>query len=193
MLSYPFVVEPRLKLGEQTHYWSWGYALFAVFCAVRLSVAGSQRRQSEQQSADTDTRTGIESPQTGNGHHEPIEPHPAWGLMALWLGLAAGASGMLMATTNQICQEVAVVPFLWILPLTLYLVSFIICFDSPRWYDRRFFVPLLIVTITGAALMLFLGVSAPLVAQIGAYSAALFACAMSCHGELVRARPPRAT
>ena len=68
---------------------------------------------------------------------------------------------MLMATTNQICQEVAVVPFLWILPLTLYLVSFIICFDSPRWYDRRLFVPLLIVSITAAASMLFVGVSAP--------------------------------
>ena len=111
-------------------------------------------------------------------------------LVLLWLGLAAGPSVMLMATTNQICQEVAVVPFLWILPLTLYLLSFIICFDSPRWYDRRFFLPLLVCAVFASAIMLYVGVGAPLLAQIGLYSLTLFACAMVCHGELVRARPP---
>jgi hypothetical protein len=188
LLSYPFVVEPRLKLGEQTHYWSWGYALFAVFCALcGYQLLRSQRHPKEAEPADSAVP---HTEASGSSGQHAAHERPAWGLMALWLGLAAGASAMLMATTNQICQEVAIVPFLWILPLTLYLVSFIICFDSPRWYDRRFFVPLLILTITAAALMLFIGVTAPLVAQIGTYSAVLFACAMSCHGELVRARPP---
>ncbi|HVU87473.1 MAG TPA: fused MFS/spermidine synthase [Pirellulales bacterium] len=190
LLSYPFVVEPRLKLGDQTHYWSWGYAAFAVFCALcGYQLLRSQRRHAASPSTEVAAPPRTVGASSSNGHHE-FEHPTSWGLMALWLGLAAGASGMLMATTNQICQEVAVVPFLWILPLTLYLVSFIICFDSPRWYDRRFFVPLLIITIAATAIMLFIGVSAPLVAQIGTYSAALFACAMSCHGELVRARPP---
>ncbi|MES1213735.1 MAG: fused MFS/spermidine synthase [Singulisphaera sp.] len=180
LLSYPFIVEPRLKLGSQTQYWSWGYAFFAVVCAFcGVQLLRARREQS--------TEHTTAAPRADDAAAE--ESRPSWGLLTLWLGLAAGASGMLMATTNQICQEVAIVPFLWILPLTLYLVSFIICFDSPRWYDRRIFVPLLIVTIAGAALMLFIGVSAPLIGQIAAYCAVLFACAMSCHGELVRARP----
>ncbi|HEY4310585.1 MAG TPA: fused MFS/spermidine synthase [Pirellulales bacterium] len=188
LLSYPFLVEPNFKLGMQTHGWSWGYAAFAIVCAlcgVQLLLAERRR------AAGT---SDAHAPPVASDRNAPSEPHPAearpgWGMMALWLGLAAGASGMLMATTNQICQEVAIVPFLWILPLTLYLLSFIICFDSPRWYDRRVFIPLLALSITAAATMLFMGVSAPLTAQIGTYSVTLFACAMTCHGELVRARP----
>ena len=131
LLSYPFLVEPNLRLGVQTHWWSWGYAAFAVFCtlcAVQLAIF---RRPRSEHNADR----GSEEP----SHREQDQnaQAPGWALMGLWLGLAASASAMLLATTNQICQEVAVVPFLWILPLTLYLLSFIICFDSPRWYDRR--------------------------------------------------------
>ena len=54
----------------------------------------------------------------------------------LWLLLPACASVLLLATTNKLCQDVAVIPFLWVVPLALYLLSFIICFDSPRWYVR---------------------------------------------------------
>ena len=182
LLSYPFLVEPNMHLGAQARSWSWGYVVFAAACAL----CGAQLflRGREMAPAPSD-----DSAAAANQIGSTVESSPAWSTMALWLGLSASASGMLMATTNQICQEVAVVPFLWILPLTLYLLSFIICFDSPQWYDRRVFITLLIASVAAATAMLFVGVTAPLLLQIGTYSITLFACAMACHGELVRARP----
>jgi hypothetical protein len=107
----------------------------------------------------------------------------------LWLALSAAGSAMLLATTNQLCQEVAVVPFLWIVPLVLYLLSFVICFDSPRWYDRTAFLVFLVNMAAWAVVCLFMGVSMPLVVQVLVYPFTLFACVMTCHGELVKAKP----
>ena len=64
----------------------------------------------------------------------PAETRPEIGRRLLWIGLPACASLMLLATTNYVCEDVAVIPFLWVVPLALYLLSFIICFDHPRWY-----------------------------------------------------------
>ena len=107
----------------------------------------------------------------------------------LWLLLPACASALLLATTNKLCQDVAVVPFLWVLPLALYLLTFIICFDSPHWYVRAPFVLALVVALTGLCWVLFQGTDASLRMQIGIYSAGLFVCCMVCHGELYRLRP----
>ncbi|HEV8118655.1 MAG TPA: hypothetical protein VGQ32_09040, partial [Thermoanaerobaculia bacterium] len=96
---------------------------------------------------------------------------------------------MLMATTNELCQEVAAIPFLWVLPLCLYLLSFILVFQSDRIYNRAVFGPLLLIALCGAAYVLFKGFVVPIWIQIAAYSIALFASCMVLHGELVRARP----
>jgi hypothetical protein len=85
---------------------------------------------------------------------------PSWLDMTMWLLLATCGSVMLLATTNQMCQEVPPVPFLWILPLALYLLSFVICFDSPRWYLRWLFGPLLAVSAVAACILLYVGVGA---------------------------------
>jgi tetratricopeptide (TPR) repeat protein len=89
----------------------------------------------------------------------------------------------------MICQEVAVIPFLWILPLSLYLLSFIICFDSPRWYMRFPFGLALVAALAGICWVLLQGISASIVLQLSVYSAGLFVCCMVCHGELYRLRP----
>ncbi len=68
-----------------------------------------------------------------------------------WLALAACGSVLLLATTNQLCQEVTTVPFLWVVPLALYLTTFIICFDHERWYHRPTFLPLLMVALFAAS------------------------------------------
>ena len=115
-------------------------------------------------------------------------PAPVW---LLWLLLPACASVMLLAVTNTVCQDIAVVPFLWVLPLGLYLLSFIICFDSERWYYRPVFWPLMIGAIGYMCRVLRAGAEADLVVQIGGFSLGLFACAMVCHGELVRLKPAR--
>jgi hypothetical protein len=87
------------------------------------------------------------------------------------------------------CQDVAVIPFLWVLPLALYLLSFIICFDNPRWYVRFPFTIGLIAAAAGITWALFEGIDASVQTQVGVYSAGLFICCMMCHGELYRLRP----
>jgi hypothetical protein len=87
------------------------------------------------------------------------------------------------------CQEVAVVPFLWVLPLTLYLISFIICFDNPNWYRREVYQVLLLASFPMALLVLLLSINAPVVRQVSMLSVVLFACCMVCHGELTRLKP----
>ena len=110
----------------------------------------------------------------------------------LTLSLAACGSVVLLASTNQICRDIAVIPFLWVLPLGLYLISFILCFDHPRWYNRRVWVPVLMTSLAAVVYLLlqdYGAVEMNLYFQICIYSAALFACCMVCHGELVRLKP----
>src|SRR5213079_1418506 len=96
----------------------------------------------------------------------------------LWLALPACASVLLLATTNKLCQDVAVIPFLWILPLALYLLSFIICFDSPRWYVRPIFAIALVAALTAITWALFEGIDASVRKQVMIYSSGLFVCCM---------------
>ena len=109
--------------------------------------------------------------------------------MLLWLSLAACGSVMLLATTNQVCQEITAVPFLWVLPLALYLTTFIICFDHERWYHRGVFLTLLVLAVLAACYAILEGNNLNMYAQMAAYSSALWVSCMVCHGELVRAKP----
>ncbi len=172
LVSYPFVVEPAITLRSQSRVWSAIYVIFAmgaVVCAWRMA----------------NSRSTI--PQSQRNREEPSTP-PAKATYALWIALPACASSMLLATTNEICQQVAVIPFLWILPLVLYLLSFILCFDSDRWYRRAFFHPLLGIAVFATCCLLF-DMQAPILLQIGIYSLLLFSICMGCHGELVKLRP----
>jgi hypothetical protein len=83
-----------------------------------------------------------------------------------------------------------VIPFLWVLPLTLYLASFILCFDSPHWYWRRFYHAAFLLALGAVGLLLFKGMGMPLLVQVAICAVALFVCCMVCHGELYRLKPP---
>ena len=96
---------------------------------------------------------------------------------------------LLLATTNKLCQDVAVIPFLWVAPLALYLLSFIICFDSPRWYVRFPFTLALIAALGGLCWALYNGSDLALSGQVAIYCGGLFICCMVCHGELYRLKP----
>ena len=96
---------------------------------------------------------------------------------------------LLLATTNKMCQDVAVIPFLWVLPLALYLLSFIICFDSPRWYVRFPFALALVAALGGLCWALYNGSDLALYGQVALYCGGLFICCMVCHGELCRLKP----
>ncbi|MBI3392083.1 MAG: hypothetical protein HY039_02735, partial [Nitrospirae bacterium] len=112
------------------------------------------------------------------------------GTVLLWFALPACASILLLAMTNQLCQEVAVIPFLWMLPLALYLLTFVLVFDSDRWYIRKWYLPLMVFFASTITLVWQVGPDVPILVQVGAYAVTLFVCAMVCHGELVRLKPP---
>jgi hypothetical protein len=175
LLSYPFYFEWRFSRHTQASLWSAGLCLFVLccgYCAWRLwrsDAAGAATKPAGASAAI---------------------PAPTLQDKSLWLGLPAVASVLLLATTNKLCQEVAVVPFLWVLPLSLYLLSFILCFDHARWYRRGVFTALLVVGIATVCHLLSAGNSAPLKQQIIGYTATLFIACMVCHGELYRLKPP---
>ncbi len=178
LLSYPFLFEPWLGLHLQAWLWCVGYVLFflgSLTCAfgLKAQAAGTGRDEA-----------GISSA----GPHNA--PRPTVITQFFWFLLPAFASVMLLATTNLICQDVAVVPFLWVLPLVLYLLSLIICFDNPRWYQRGIFHTLLGITLPFTVLAFTWTIPAkPVLALIAVFSVLLFACCTVCHGELVRLKP----
>ena len=128
LLSYPFVVEPALDGAAQSLWWSVGFVLFVVLCGT---ACWQTARPALCRRADRQRGT---SPQ----RHDAIadEPPPSLTRRLGWLALPAFASMLLPATTNHVCQDVASIPFLWVMPLSLYLLSFIIAFDHERWYRR---------------------------------------------------------
>lgn len=175
LLSYPFLVEPAWDSLTQAHFWSWGFAAFGVLCA---GCAFWTSKTAKPQAA-TNRDAGV---------FADDEP-PTWGVRALWFLLAMAASVMLLATTNQVCMDVASVPFLWVMPLTLYLMTFILCFDSDKWYSRKWFAIASAVSIAGVCVIMLKGAGGSLIAQVLIYFAGLFFTAMVCHGELVRLKP----
>ncbi|HZZ56774.1 MAG TPA: fused MFS/spermidine synthase [Opitutaceae bacterium] len=167
LLTYPFLFEWSLSRRTQAHLWSAGCVVFAgvcIYCAWRAAhevEAASSPLPKRRDAAST---------------------------IIAWVGLPAMASVVLVATTNKLCLDLAAAAFLWVLPLALYLLSFILCFDHPRWYRPRLWSGLAIVAAGCVGKLLF-DDDAALPMQIGVYSAGLFACCMFCHGELYRLRP----
>ncbi|MEX2112826.1 MAG: fused MFS/spermidine synthase [Pirellulales bacterium] len=179
LLTYPFVFEPQLTLRTQVWSWSLAYVVFAVLSA--WCVLGLLRRGAQ---ASDEVLPGGEA----TGTTAPLVA-PSWRDVGLWVALAACGSVLLLATTNQLCQEVTTVPFLWVVPLALYLTTFIICFDHERWYHRPTFLVLLLVALFAASYALFEGTKLGLWKQVACYCGALWVCCMVCHGELVRGKP----
>ena len=171
LLSYPFLLEPLLPLAQQGWVWSVGFLVFALCCAGCAVLVGR-----------TAPLPAIDAP--GQETPPPTASHKL-----LWFGLAMVASVMLLATTSQISLEVAVIPFLWMLPLSLYLLSFILCFEYERSYHRGLWMPLLLVGAGGCVVAIRIGASVPMLAQLGVYLVTMLAACMVCHGEVMRHKP----
>ena len=171
LASYPFVVEPSLAIRAQLRWWS---AAFLVFAAV--SVAAGIRTVGV---ADDVLR-----------RVEPREPARSTPIVTrfLWFALPACGSILLLAVTNRICREIAVVPFLWVMPLMIYLLSFILCFESDRWYRRRLFLPALLVASVPVAFG-YAANNLSVKLTFSFHALLLFVACMACHGELARLRP----
>src|SRR5262245_1956805 len=167
LLSYPLLVEPMLALGRQAATWSAGFVAFALLCGW---LAWRGRGENALASSAEEAQK------------------PGLGLQALWVALAACASTLLLAFTGHMTLNIAAIPFLWVLPLALYLLSFVLCFEASGWYWRWLFLPLLAAGIAGVCVPLMR--SHPSIwPLIPLYSATLFAACMVCHGELARSKP----
>ena len=170
LLSYPFAVEPFVRLHTQVWIWSALYAGFAALCGwtawkVRAIPAA------------------IAPPEP------PASERPAWWTVLFWVALAMCGSILLLATTNQISQDIAVNPFLWVASLSIYLLTFILAFESDRIYRRAAFAVAAGVLAPVASVVPSASVSLSIPAQLAIYLAAQFAASMICHGELARSRP----
>ena len=172
LVGYPFVIEPLFSRAAQARGWSVALVCFAALCGA---CAWQIRR----------ANPAAAQPENPHDH----APDPTGWQKFLWLALPAVASVLLVATTSKLCVDVAVIPFLWVLPLALYLLSFIICFDHARWYSRGVFAALLVVAGVLVCYYLSAGRHDRMVRQIAGYNAALFVACMLCHGEVYRLRP----
>lgn len=170
LLTFPFLLEPTLRIRTQGILWTILFCLFVGGCAWCGWQAVRLREEPER-----------EGPVLSSARIEsgPLAP-------ALWFSLAACASSLLLATTNLLCQEVISLPLLWVVPLSFYLLSFILCFDHPRWYQRAVFHPLFAL---GIFLLLIAMKFAFRTTQIIVLPLVLFVACMICHGELVRLKP----
>ncbi len=172
LLAYPVIVEPWLTNHNQAWMWSGAYALFALLCGTVAYRARSGTSSHSDTMPDTSA------------------PAPTMGDRVLWMTLAACASALLLAVTNHLTQNVAAIPFLWVLPLSLYLLSFILCFDSDRWYRRWLFSRLGAVAVPCIAYSISdEGQISELRIAVSFFCASLFILFMLCHGELAVRRP----
>jgi SAM-dependent methyltransferase len=173
LLGFPVLFEPWLSLNQLGWTWSALYGVFVLACsataALSLRTAGVQA-----------TRGGADAGRRDAGAPLSVA------LQLRWLALAAMGSVMLLAVTNHVTQNVASVPFLWVLPLSLYLLSFILAFDHPRWYLRTGFVIALAVALPAMAWLI---PSLDLKLAASVFFVGLFVACMFCHGELARLRP----
>jgi hypothetical protein len=172
LLSYPFAFEPAFDIVRQGQLWSWGFIVFAVCCAV---CAGANVRSKTSEAI---------AAKLGEA---PVAPTRVD--RVLWIALPMTACVLLIAATNQICQEVAVIPFLWVVPLALYLLTFILTFESSRWYRRAWFYGGLIVSAVASVWLMLGGGQVPIVQHLAANFGMLFFGCMVCHGELVKLKP----
>ena len=174
LVTYPVLVEPYLTLAWQGKIWSLMYLAYAGLAGYGAVRSLLKKKSSEPELARSEVDLG---------------PKLTARDYSLWIILAATASILLLATTSQIIQEVAVIPFLWVLPLTIYLLSFILAFSGERWYSRQVYLVIFFVATLLVGWALGRADSLSISVQIGIYSLGLFAACMVCHGELYRLRP----
>jgi spermidine synthase/MFS family permease len=168
LIGYPFIVEPFLGGVQQVQVWSWLFAAFALACAAMAWMTPRQAIESAAEATATEERS-------------------PW---VLWLALSATGSVLLLAVTNHLTQNVAAVPLLWLVPLTLYLLTFIIAFEGKGWYQLEWLWAILLALIGAMGwLLVDSDYDFDLVVQLAVFLPGMFIGCLFCHGELYKLRP----
>ncbi len=178
LVAYPVVIEPFVGTRQQAVAWS---LLFVVFVALLAALAWRVSR------VHTEFSALVGEPEVVNAEPLPAVPFAS---QLRWVALSAAGSMLLLAVSNHITQNVASVPLLWLLPLTLYLLTFILTFDGTGWYKRGLYaVPFFVLIIGMCFLLLDKDFQFDLVVQTSVFCVGLFVVCMLCHGELVLSKP----
>jgi hypothetical protein len=174
LLSYPLALEPIFTLRTQNLIWTGGYGLLIVLiaaCGLLLWRAPV-------------------SLAAANMTAESDAPAPSWGTRLRWIFLAAVPSGLLIAVTAHISTDVAAAPLLWVLPLSLYLLTWVLVFQQRPLLPHKWVLWAQPVAIAGVIVLLAVGGEQNLLLTLGGHQLCFFVIAMACHGELARTRPP---
>ncbi len=175
LLGYPFLLEPWVATRMQAVGWSVGYGIFVVLAIV---------------AAVSSLKGTVAAPAAAMIDIDARERAPSLARQVLWCALAGTGSILLLAITNYITQNIAAVPLLWIVPLSLYLLTFILCFDGRGWYKRDIILAMLSAALGVMAWTLAdPNLTHELQIQVGVFCVGLFLACMFCHGELVRLKP----
>jgi hypothetical protein len=173
LLSYPVLLEPMFTLRTQNLIWTGGYGLLIVLIAAcgALLLRSPAMAAVDVLAEDADT------------------PAPAWILRLRWIFLAAVPSGLLIAVTAHISTDVAAAPLLWVLPLSLYLLTWVLVFQSRPLLPHKWILLAQPLAIAGVVVLLAIGGEQNLLLTLGGHLLCFFVIAMACHGELARTRP----
>ena len=173
LLSYPVLLEPMFTLRTQNLIWTGLYGVLILLiagCGVLL-LRSPVMAAVDMRAKDADA------------------PAPAWILRARWIFLAAVPSGLLIAVTAHISTDVAAAPLLWVLPLSLYLLTWVLVFQSRPLLPHKWMLMLQPLAIAGVIVLLAVGGEQNLLLTLGGHQLCFFVIAMACHGELARTRP----
>jgi len=173
LLSYPVLLEPMFALRTQNLMWTGGYGVLLLLiagCGVLL-MRSPASAVADLQAEDTKS------------------PAPGWMLRARWIFLAAVPSGLLIAVTAHISTDVAAAPLLWVLPLSLYLLTWVLVFQSRPLLPHKWMLALQPLAVAGVIALLAVGGEQNLLLTLGGHQLCFFVIAMACHGELARTRP----
>jgi spermidine synthase len=198
LLAYPVLVEPNFSLRTQTLAWSMGFLVFVVVCGV--IIAG--RKETPEIREPEPEPVPLPSPSVASGAavttaigtatapSRAAEAVPTPGEKTLWLLMAACGSLLLSAVTSHLSQNIAAIPLLWILPLTIYLLTFVLAFNGGKIYVRWLMVRLLPLALGGVGYLIAdTSMDVPIMISIPLFCLTLFIGAFFCHGELYRRRP----
>lgn len=175
LLAYPFVIEPNTSLVFQARVWAWGYAMLALLflAAGFLAWRGANA-----------TKPSAPSPPAAKKSAAPTGRQ-----RARWIVCALVPSSLMLSVTAYVSSEIAAVPLLWVLPLALYLMTFILVFAQRTIIPRTFAQRALPIALVPVIMAIATGSTTPIALLVGVHLIGLFVVALVCHGEMAAARP----
>jgi SAM-dependent methyltransferase len=190
LLGYPFLLEPWIATREQALAWSAGYVLFVLLCAALAWRFARLAAFAGAPNAAAPPAPQAAEPAVTAGARAPGTPAPAAGEQLLWAVLALTGSMLLLAISEHVTRNIAAVPLLWVVPLAIYLLTFVLCFDRPGFYQRTLFAPMAAAALGVMAWSMADSRLAPeLGLQLSVFMGGLFLACVFCHGELARRKP----